>query len=693
MSVLTTTAAVTTTTTTTTGPSTRTKQTFACEPCRKRKAKCSGTAPCFMCQRNGQACEFSYTRQRRGRKQARSLDNDSSIAPQREPGQPPSSVSPPLASNPPLSPVTPSWPPHLQDLLHSDLASQATVHHHDHDAAALAALIPPLLDIFFSAVAPQHPLFIRASDFRILVVEHRCPAYLCYALATAAIPWSSHRYLQDHQVRERTEGLFVTLVRAALDSAASLDAILSVLQSYCAIIIHTTSHGSAVQAWSDLGAAASLVRLLVLQQQLPQQRQEEVRRLHSSTRLVSDFLSICEVSLALGHPGLSISRHPSHYHESPETMLSLRHMCSLLAQVQSEARLGFSDHPLLPWLSKSPFMALHQSLDRVRLAWPETLSFELEESSATQDWLAIVLWHASIILLNNVFLPVPTARPVIDTSMDGASHHSCNLLSYPHAPAQFLEERRTACEVSAAQIASICMHIMSRGVTLLAPMLGYSCYQAAFVFLNQLHRSRPSVSPQVARHLKAVLTMLGAMRHFFHPAQAWIKAIKTVHTFPPLPTNQSQDYAEIFIGFSARFPGFEMPPFISFTDTDACDSEQRERNERELDQIPRQTGHTAEETSEPEWLAKYANQLNNDLTLDHLADRVEPIEDPAASYETMIAAWSQPLQEDEHVIADSDMPFADDEVLQALLGNFSTDTQLSEAFRGNRLNSSPSVHT
>lgn len=44
----------------------RLKNTLACEACRRRKSRCSGSAPCASCQKNSIRCEFRTNRLRRG---------------------------------------------------------------------------------------------------------------------------------------------------------------------------------------------------------------------------------------------------------------------------------------------------------------------------------------------------------------------------------------------------------------------------------------------------------------------------------------------------------------------------------------------------------------------------------------------------------------------------------------------------
>lgn len=111
-------------------------------------------------------------------------------------------------------------------------------------------------------------------------------------------------------------------------------------------------------------------------------------------------------------PGASETAHP--ISSCPPSRYFRDHVESSLADVEVKSRLGFSDDFLQPWLSKSTFRSLRQSLNRARLTWLQDLFSEQEESD--RDWLAITIWHSSNNLVNNVFLTILMVHPVIDVT-------------------------------------------------------------------------------------------------------------------------------------------------------------------------------------------------------------------------------------------------------------------------------------
>lgn len=46
--------------------------------------------------------------------------------------------------------------------------------------------------------------------------------------------------------------------------------------------------------------------------------------------------------------------------------------------------------------------------------------------------------------------------------------------------------------------------------------------QSAIVLINQLHRSSKPYNNQVVENLKLLFVVLGAVRMFYSPAQAWV---------------------------------------------------------------------------------------------------------------------------------------------------------------------------
>ncbi len=196
------------------------------------------------------------------------------------------------------------------------------------------------------------------------------------------------------------------------------------------------------------------------------------------------YLLILEREFCLGH-----KLTPSIYHPSPselyplleseqETRPGSNHLSDildLLLRIQTFSREIYSEQSPSPWSVDSEFMIYREALDRILICHSDEFQFTPEELTRTggdkevqlENLHCSLAWHCAVILLNRVFLPIPTIpeeeSPNLSTS---AALQACDRY-FPLAPKPFLEERIQACETSASTICDICRDVLDSELFLL----------------------------------------------------------------------------------------------------------------------------------------------------------------------------------------------------------------------------------
>ncbi|KAH8894014.1 hypothetical protein GQ53DRAFT_839712 [Thozetella sp. PMI_491] len=560
----------------------RRKVTVACDLCRQRRAKCSGSLPCTYCAANQRTCTFDEkNRARRGprpRQPAEPVIRPLFPAPRRpsaaesadtivvEPSDAAPSTSGITVDSesddedsqqageiPPLS----TWRPYVEKLLASEQGIITEVN-----------VICHLIELYWHHSSAQLRSLLPPSEFLAQLQDGTCSKALVLAVCACHLRYSVHRMARQ----AAAGGLALQLergARAGLQASAETIVDSDRILTYCFLIEDEANQGRGNRAWMDIALTKGLLQLARTRRDL---LSSEVMALDGAER----YLLLTELCHSIGHPSLqqtpSINRtriSDVDLNKPLSQTSCIPDLLLLLLRIQNLCWSDLMGPENTPWRPESPFRLLQIQLDKIILWQLKRPSSQAIDQSihalvrqgteeADEDTLVGLLWHVCVIMLNRTFLPIPVrARG----DQEGSPVTTVN---FPFAPSLFLEERIRTCEASAAAICTQCRGLLSRGgFFTYSRWIGFACMQSAFVLINQLHRSIEPYDQTVVENLKLSFTVLGLLRNFFSPARTWIDTVFRAHDVKSTSRQVSAATPEAFKGYFNRFDDLEEPPFVT----------------------------------------------------------------------------------------------------------------------------------
>ena len=360
--------------------------------------------------------------------------------------------------------------------------------------------------------------------------------------------------------------------RQALVGIDRIEELLPKIQTLCILVVRGANVGNGLQALSDIGLyfpgrgvasitdrsamANGLLRIL--------KSDNSSAKYVEQLMLVESFLDLTEHLHTLGHSRLKCSKSCQHDLRPSETLNStddsetqrVLQLTKYLYHIDKVAAHSFTDQSPPAWHATSMFMEMQRNLDQFRLFNLDT--FSLQSSAPLLKVVCVILWHSCILSLNRGFLPVPLTR---GTNGRSASHirpgSVDRVVHMPNAPKPFIQGRINVCNSSASDIAVICCQLMERTSFVLvscacnpvhhdfklifqSPILGFACFQAAAVLINQVRCRLTCGIVDAYLDLKTVLTVLGALRRFFQPSCLWVSLPRSRNATSCSPTLQGQ---------------------------------------------------------------------------------------------------------------------------------------------------------
>ncbi|KAH6670988.1 hypothetical protein F5X68DRAFT_44784 [Plectosphaerella plurivora] len=638
----------------------RTKVTLACDVCRKRRIKCSGTSPCSLCAEGGQTCVYNdKPRGKRGprpRKMLQRVIHDLAPAASQTaemPSATPRPALPPaharrrsrtvaltprkqvtIAMKPPILvdegigasdsededededgapsreiPDLDTWRPALERLFAGDDACWKA-----HPSISIG-LLCHLLELFYSHasthlqdVVPASYLFsalISGDDIRALLLAMcaNCTRFSAHPAAGSQKPGYDG---VDVHLATSSQGL---LVSPDLRQKQQMDHV----RTLCVLVEYEASQSRGRCSWAHIGTARSLVQLAWSR---PDLTPEDAQILESA----DDFLSLAEQLHSLGQPALQaflrLDSSSAGRVLSPLQPSQLPQIISLLVKSQQlSSNLSFTKGPM-PWMKNSAFSALQSELDEYILKHPGISLDTLEPPAGNETTrhldatMSLLVCHCTRIMLNKPFLPVPKTRPY--ASADSSSRPAC--LEFPGAPTLFLMERARRCEASAAAVFHIARHVISNGDFFsYMGILGFACVQGALVLVNQLHRGSKPPSNRTIELLKFDFLVLAAVRKFHWPARHWLDVLFRAHEQKALAPDRDNDVASVFGSFFDRYEGLDEPFFVPLDPDMPMRTDPRILSRPTAREAPAFPSTTSQPSQFASWMHMYSNHLSEEM--------------------------------------------------------------------------------
>ncbi|KAH6887464.1 hypothetical protein B0T10DRAFT_71539 [Thelonectria olida] len=635
----------------------RRKVTLACESCRKRRVKCSGTQPCAFCSESGRQCAFdSKNRGRRGPRPRQSANQAPKVTHQLAPRRPSKesttahyaetvievAIEPTIEVQIPTETV---WiPPSLSNLEELDQVDKSDDENDagredglDSEAwkAALEQLLSPeqteldvdltihLIELFCARTVTQFKSLLLPSQINDGIVQKMISPSLLFAICASSMRFSVHPAAR----RPHSKGLASKLsesARRGVYAATGQNEEIDNIRTLCILIDFEASRGCGRSAWVDIAFAQSLV-------QLARSKTETGEGTRDALDSAERYLVIAEMAHSIGHLSLQPrcaqkTRRPrvNKFTSISDGTQSLLDVLNILIRINQLCSTPFQQHHPAPWTTESEFRALQDELEEHLLRDPSIFRIGRQKppdenvDDDVDDLMASLMWHCCAIVLNRTFLPIP------ERSRSTTESHAPLLrcVDFPDAPPLFLKERAHRCEASANAICDIVQDIISRGgffsYTLL---LGYSCMQSALVLINRLHRSSKPYNQQVVENLKLIFVILGAVRTFYSPAQAWIDVLFKAHDINTPLRHASGDVNIAFESYFSRFIDVEEPAFVPLHPAEAQDgsdtaSSQPKTPRNEGSQIGDKGAELGTTKESAGWLQTYVSHLSGDFQED-----------------------------------------------------------------------------
>lgn len=511
-----------------------------------------------------------------------------------------------------LDPV--QWKPILEQLL-SPISITDTLPELDMD------LMCHLIELFCTRTNTQFKSLLSPAQVNEQILQRTISRGLLLAICASSMRFSVHKAAREPHCANLAQ-LMGDEARNCVQSSTPDQPQINNIRTMCILVDFEASRACGRRAWMDIAMGRSLVQLARTSRHIAPDWTQilDAAELH--------FI-VAELSHSIGHPSLQPPSHRRVKRPRPDTRVAsfpegTRRLLDLLEVLIGINQLGFTpfkEHNPAPWNTDSDFRALQDELEEYLLWYPSIFRMGPKELPGMIDQedsdvpMSSLIWHCSAILLNRTFLPIPERCKLANEGQ--ASLIRC--VDFPQAPPLFLKERIHRCESSADAICDITQEIISKGGffshTLL---LGYSCTQSALVLINRLHRSSKPYNKKVVENLKLIFIVLGAVRTFYSPAQAWIDALFRAHDINTPLSHVSGDVDLAFSSYFSRFVDIEEPAFVPLDPKECKDKSDAEVYPHEA---PKEDGPTngqgldqpgsAEQSST--WLQTYVGHLAGDI--------------------------------------------------------------------------------
>ncbi|KAI5867536.1 hypothetical protein GGS23DRAFT_182091 [Durotheca rogersii] len=541
---------------------------LACELCRKRKVRCSGSAPCTNCQRQMKECYFNHHRRRRGPRPKRGsvpdldamrgADADANAAVPVV--SPVGSVSCSSLSLPPDSTSTSSQGLVVERVIPMSLDRMGTWRERltelyggeryciDSQCEISVDLALHLIFIFCTTVNSQQNQIVSTADFLQRLDDGEVSRHLCHAMCAPAFRFTRHQ--------EGTAALACAVASEARQGLAGLETPdFDKALTLALLSMYEIQEGNGLQAWQDITTALNLVA--VLKHAPGAQTDRELQMLHG-------YLATSSALNSLGqelHVSTVKSRDPTDL---------LTRLTDLLMRCASLSRKDLTESDPAPWAEESVFMGLRREVDSLQAMHAGDLSFEddvfeglLRNGGAGEYVLKLGMLYAMRMLLDRIFLPVATAGS--ESAPGRGGQNSREIVWFP-GPMIFSRGRTASCVKSARSVTVLCRCVLDHGIFLLPPFLGYALFLAGLVFLNQLRvEDDAGRLEEYIDYLKTVFTVLGAMRLFYQTANSWVDTLFRVHAMDLVPGSALAHPGMLFRRFFSRFLPVEEPPYCTLS--------------------------------------------------------------------------------------------------------------------------------
>ncbi|KAK7428034.1 hypothetical protein QQZ08_005466 [Neonectria magnoliae] len=641
----------------------RRKVTLACDSCRRRRVKCSGTQPCTFCSDSGRQCAFdSKNRGRRGPRPRQPVSQTPRVTQQLAPRRPSQSSTATTyiesAFEPPVEIVIetpceasiqvstePVWlPPELPRVEELDKSDDETAVGSDdvNDSAEWRPMLEKimsresvdntlpeldmdlmchLIELFCTRTNTQFKSLISPAQINERILDKSISRGLLLAICASSMRFSVHPTARRPQSADLAK-LLGEEARSCIHSRALNQPQMDNIRTVCILIDFEASRGCGRRAWVDIAMGRSLVQLARSSVAV---KPDLVQVLDAAEQ----FLTVAELSHSIGHASLQPTRDRKARRPRPDTRLPLfpegtRRLLELLEALIRISQLcstPLTEHDPAPWSTDSDFRALQDELEEYLLWNPSIFRMGPKEPPGKTEQedndacMSSLLWHCCAILLNRTFLPIPERCKTANESQ--APLIRC--VEFPEAPPLFLKERIHRCESSADAICDITQEVISKGGffshTLL---LGYCCTQSALVLINRLHRSSKPYDKQVVENLKLIFIVLGAVRTFYSPAQEWIDALFRAHDISTPLRHVSGNLGLAFRNYFSRFVDMEEPAFVPLDPKESKDGPDADANLAGASAAEANGDGQAIDQARPEesssgWLQTYVGHLSGDI--------------------------------------------------------------------------------
>ncbi|PQK12787.1 hypothetical protein BB8028_0003g14020 [Beauveria bassiana] len=655
----------------------RRKVTVACDSCRKRRVKCSGSQPCTLCSESGRCCEFDNgSRSRRGpkpRQAARQTQTQRTLRPlvprfpsyDQEDAQPasievedePSWATREMqaADEPPSLTVdddsegevghngnndrgsSPDGSP-TPDPLQWKSGLECIFFEDDSIADVLPGLdvytICHLLEIFTLLASAQLRTLLPTVEIHSHLSSGTMPRCLILAACASAVRFSVHKAINGPSARQFADSIARearNCIRISNDATTQVNTI----KSICILVDYSASKARGRQAWADIAMGQALVQLARLDCEMDAEGGDA---LNAAER----YLAAAQLTHCLGHPRLYPPCLRPEGKSKPDSKCAnlergspdLVSLLEILVRVYQLQSVPVKEQKPPPWAPHSKYRALQNELEEHLLHYPDT--FRLFARSRRRDLkepdidelISSLMWHCCVVVLNRPFLPI-LAR----TSEEGRIDQIVKKVYFPGAPHLFVKEKVYRCEASADAIFNISRNIVRANIFhSYATLVGFACTQGALVSINRLHWSSKPHEPTSAGNLRMTLTVLEALKTFYTPAEDWINTLTQAHDASMRPALTSDDLDLAFHGYFSRFSDIREPTFVPLDprekDTprgaigtpESVQSEERclERNSNNSD-LP----NTTTSDRNLDWLKAYAGHLSGDIEPDSDLDNLD----------------------------------------------------------------------
>ncbi|OQE39049.1 hypothetical protein PENCOP_c007G01356 [Penicillium coprophilum] len=569
----------------------RRKVTLACDSCRKRRVKCSGSQPCTLCSESGRHCEFdSKSRGRRGPRPRRTVQSQRII--HQLAARIPSSEQVAVSSHPnnaadilwhpqeemqdveeaercvtddncdgeeeeneeeddddddhlALDPSV--WKPGLEDLIYSNGIISKILPMLNID------LMCHLIHVFCTRANTQLRSLLSPAQLQHHLSQGTMSRALVLAVCASSMRFTVHKAVRGAHAREFAESM-EREARNCIQATSAIWQQVNDVKTICVLIDYEASRAHGRQAWIDIAMGRSLVQLARADCRLDTEQSQVLN-------IAERYLAIAQASHCLGHrhlqpsTSLPVKRPRLECAPCPEDCPHLVELLEVLACIYQLCLTPFMEQDPPPWTLNSGFRALQDDLEEYLLRHPSTFRFGSNSPSSC-----------------------PSKLEDLDASISS-------------------------------------MHAL---------FVGFACMQSALVSINRLHRSPQPYDNRIVENLKLAFIVLGALKTFYAPAKEWMDVLFRAHDANTRLRHASEIIDMSFHSYFSRFLDIEEPPFMPLHPKHSDNTPENMGGNNESESIAKsQNDHPSRSQGQqdlanraPEWLQAYAGHLSRDIDTD-----------------------------------------------------------------------------